>query len=207
MTFRVYLASASPRRSQLLDQIRVAHDVFPVDLDETRLVKELPADYVRRLAAAKASALWERLPQTERRPVLGADTTVALGSTIFGKPKDGAEGTAMLRQLAGRTHEVFTAVALHSDRGCEVRLSVSEVTFGDLSVEDCGAYWSTGEPLGKAGGYAVQGLAASFITRIVGSYSGIMGLPLAETAELLTPVGWKLASEQNVRIKPQDKTR
>jgi len=189
----IYLASASPRRSQLLTQIQVSHEVRPVDLDESRLAQESPSRYVERLAAAKAGALWSQLAIEQRRPVLGADTTVALGEEIFGKPGNRAEGLAMLRRLAGRTHQVFTAVALQSNRGCDVRLSVSEVTFGMLDEADCAAYWETGEPLGKAGGYAVQGLAAAFIERVTGSYSGIMGLPLAETVALLKKtVGYKL---------------
>jgi septum formation protein len=184
----IYLASASPRRSQLLDQIGVTHRVQPVDIDESCLRSERPADYVSRLAAAKAKALWERLPVTERLPVLGSDTTVALGAEIFGKPQDRDHGLAMLQRLSGRTHQVFTAVALCSSQGCDLRLSISDVTFGTLSAEECAAYWATGEPLGKAGGYAVQGRAAAFITHIAGSYSGVMGLPLAETAELLKKV-------------------
>ena len=184
----IYLASASPRRRQLLDQIRVPHAIRPVDLDESRLNGEPPADYVGRLAAAKAQALWDRLSVDERLPVLGADTTVALGTEIFGKPRDRDESIAMLLRLAGRTHDVLTAVALCSSTGCEVRLSRSEVTFGTLNEQECTAYWESGEPRDKAGGYAVQGLAATFITRIAGSYSGIMGLPLAETEQLLKPV-------------------
>ncbi len=186
---RLYLASASPRRSQLLDQLKIPHEVFPVDLDETRLPDEVPADYVRRLAQAKARTLWERLGQ-ESVAILGADTTVALGDAIFGKPRDRSDGVSMLQRLSGATHEVFTAIALQSKQGCQTRLSVSKVTFGTLSSEDCNAYWETGEPAGKAGGYAVQGVAAAFITRIEGSYSGIMGLPLADTAELLKSLGW-----------------
>jgi septum formation protein len=189
----IYLASASPRRSQLLDQIGVAHRVQPVDIDETCLRSERPADYVSRLAAAKAKALWERLPLPERLPVLGSDTTVALGAEIFGKPEDRGHGIAMLQRLSGRTHQVFTAVALCTSQGCDLRLSITDVTFGTLSAEECAAYWATGEPQGKAGGYAVQGHAAVFITHIAGSYSGVMGLPLAETAELLKKaVGYRL---------------
>jgi len=187
----LYLASASPRRSQLLRQIGVPHEVRAVDLDEARLTGEQPGHYVERLAAAKAVELWGRLSNEERLPVLGADTTVALGDEIFGKPVDRADGIAMLQRLAGRTHRVFTAVALQTIRGCDTRLSVSEVTFGMLNDSQCAAYWETGEPLGKAGGYAVQGLAAAFIENISGSYSGIMGLPLAETAGLLSKtLGW-----------------
>jgi septum formation protein len=142
--------------------------------------------------------LWDRLPDAERLPVLGSDTTVALGGEIFGQPQNRTEGIAMLQRLAGRTHQVLTAVALcsastaHSLRGCDLRLSVSDVTFGTISPQECAAYWATGEPQGKAGGYAVQGRAAVFITHIAGSYSGIVGLPLAETAQLLTAIGWNV---------------
>jgi septum formation protein len=186
----IYLASASPRRSQLLDQIGVAHDVRPAVLDESVLPGEDPATYVERLAQSKAEALWDRLPPEGRLPVLGADTTVALGKLMLGKPANSAESRAMLEQLAGRTHQVFTAVALRSEAGCEARVSVSNVTFRDLTSREMEAYCATPEPLDKAGGYAVQGLAAVFITRIAGSYSGIMGLPLSETAELLSAIGW-----------------
>jgi septum formation protein len=186
----IYLASESPRRSQLLDQIGVPHRIRPVDIDESRVGQESPQEYVCRLAAAKAQTLWERLSEDERLPVLGSDTTVALGDKIFGKPQNRDEGIAMLLQLAGRTHDVFTAVAMRSSRSseCDLRLSASKVTFGKLDAQECAAYWATGEPQGKAGGYAVQGRAAAFITHISGSYSGIMGLPLAETAELLRKV-------------------
>jgi septum formation protein len=195
----IYLASASPRRSQLLDQIRVRHEVRPVDLDETRWANEAPHDYVQRLAEEKAQALWQRIPPEAQRPVLAADTTVAIGGEVFGKPRDRSDGIEMLRRLSGRTHQVLTAIALQTARGCDRRLSVSDVTFAALSPEDCAAYWSTGEPAGKAGGYAVQGLAAAFIIRIAGSYSGIMGLPLAETTELLhAALGFKIWTEKEI---------
>lgn len=181
----IYLASASPRRSQLLEQIGVAHTVRAATVDETRQPGELPADYVTRLAGAKAEALWLELSPAERKPVLGADTTVAIDGEVLGKPAGKADGLRMLAQLSGRTHQVYTAVALRHDGGCDVRLSVSEVTFRSLTLPERESYWETGEPADKAGGYAVQGRAAIFITRIAGSYSGIMGLPLAETAELL----------------------
>jgi septum formation protein len=168
---------------------------MPVDLDESRLGNESPAEYVARLAAAKARTLWNSLSPAERLPVLGSDTTVALGEEIFGKPVDRTDGLRMLKSLSGRTHRVYTAIALYSSRGCEQRLSVSEVTFAPLSDAECSAYWETGEPEGKAGGYAVQGLAAALIVRILGSYSGIMGLPLAETAELLKTIGWRIGAD------------
>ena len=196
----IYLASASPRRSQLLTQIGVAHRICPVDIDESRSGQESPAEYVIRLAATKAQTLWARLPVTDRLPVLGSDTTVALGHEIFGKPSDRDDGIAMLQRLAGNTHQVLTAVALVSVSGCALRLSTSDVTFGPISAEECALYWATGEPQDKAGGYAVQGAAAAFITRINGSYSGIMGLPLAETVQLLQPLGWTLATASNVTV-------
>lgn len=190
----IYLASASPRRSALLRQIFVPHQILIPNVDESRLEGESPADYVVRLARAKAQRIWERLKPDERRPVLAADTTVALGDEIFGKPGDRAEGTAMLQRLADGTHQVYTAIALAHAEGMEHALSVSEVSFRKLSAAECQAYWNSGEPQDKAGGYAVQGLAASFITRIAGSYSGVMGLPLAETAQLLSRVGWSLGA-------------
>ena len=186
----IYLASASPRRSALLAQIELPHRVRPVDIDETEHDDETPADYVVRLAQAKAEALWTQLPDGERLPVLGSDTTVALGDDILGKPADREAGFAMLRRLSGRTHQVYTGVALRSAQGLQSRLSVSDVTFRALNDAEIESYWSTGEPADKAGGYAVQGRAAVFIERISGSYSGIVGLPLFETAALLASIGW-----------------
>lgn len=188
----IYLASASPRRSALLTQIGVAHQVSPVDIDEQSLSSESPRDYVSRLARSKAKTLWHRLPAPQRLLVLGSDTAVALGAQILGKPRDRADGIRMLTLLSGCTHEVFTAVAMCHADGCELRVSVSEVTFRALSAGEITAYWDSGEPIDKAGGYAVQGLAALFIERLAGSYSGIMGLPLFETAELLQLTGWSV---------------
>lgn len=188
----ILLASASPRRSALLTQIGVLHQVRPVDIDERILPGEAPADYVRRLAIAKAETLWSRLPEQDRRPVLGSDTTVALGGEILGKPADGADGLRMLQKLSGRTHQVYTAVALRHAAGCESRLSVSDVRFRELTPAEMDAYWHSGEPADKAGGYAIQGRAALFIEHMAGSYSGIVGLPLFETAELLQMTGYPL---------------
>ena len=185
----IWLASASPRRSALLKQIGIAHEVRPVDLDESANAGESPADYVMRLARAKAQALWSRLTREQRLPVLGSDTTVALGNDVLGKPQDREDGLRMLRALSGRTHQVYTAVALQHARGCEVRLSVSDVTMKTLSEDEIAAYWETGEPADKAGAYGIQGQAALFIERIAGSYSGIVGLPLYETGELLRMIG------------------
>jgi septum formation protein len=188
----ILLASASPRRSALLTQIGVQHQVRPVDIDERIQPGEVPAQYVRRLAIAKAETLWSRLMEQDRQPVLGSDTSVALANEILGKPADRADGLQMLKRLSARTHQVYTAVALRHAAGCETRLSVSEVTFRALSRTEMEAYWRSAEPVDKAGGYAIQGQAALFIERIAGSYSGIVGLPLFETAELLHMIGYPL---------------
>lgn len=185
---QVLLASASPRRSELLRQVGIAHEVRPVDIDESVRTGEAPSAYVLRLAEAKAAALWAQLVPSERRPVLAADTTVALEGEIFGKPGSLAEARAMLGRLSGRTHEVHTAVAVLHAGGSGARVSSSSVSMRELSPAEIDWYWSTGEPADKAGGYAVQGRAAAFICHIAGSYSGIMGLPLYETWELLAPV-------------------
>jgi septum formation protein len=185
----IYLASASPRRSALLAQIGVPHRVQPVDVDERALDGEPPNQYVRRLAVLKAETLWRRLDAVQRQPVLGADTAVVLDAEILGKPRDEQDCVRMLNLLSARTHQVFTAVALRVSDGCEARVNVSEVTFRKLAVDEIRRYWHSGEPADKAGGYAVQGRAALFIERIAGSYSGIMGLPLFETGELLAAAG------------------
>jgi septum formation protein len=183
----IYLASASPRRSALLDQIGVAHRVQPVDVDETARGGEPPDQYVRRLAVLKAETLWQKL--ADAQPVLGADTAVVLGDAILGKPRDEQDCVRMLNLLSARTHLVFTAVALRAADGCQSRVNVSEVTFRKLAEDEIRRYWRSGEPADKAGGYAVQGRAALFIERIAGSYSGIMGLPLFETGQLLGAIG------------------
>ena len=185
---RILLASASPRRSELLRQVGIPHDVRPVDVDESVHAGEAPAAYVLRLAEAKAAALWRQLAPEDRKPVLAADTTVALEGEIFGKPGSLAEARAMLGRLSGRTHAVHTAIALLHAHGAAARLSSSTVTFRALAPAEIDWYWHTGEPADKAGGYAVQGRAAAFISHIAGSYSGIVGLPLYETWELLAPV-------------------
>jgi septum formation protein len=182
----VCLASVSPRRRELLAQIGVPHIVVGADIDETAQAGEAPREYVLRLARQKALAVRER---GEKLPVLAADTTVVLDDVIYGKPRDREDGIAMLGRLSGRAHEVLTAVAVADSRGVASRLSVSTVRFRGLSSEECMAYWETGEPCDKAGGYAVQGAAAVFIESLSGSYSGVMGLPLFETAELLRAAG------------------
>ena len=185
----ITLASASPRRRELLNQIGIPHEVRPADLDESRLGEEPPEDYVRRLACAKAAAVWDRHPG---RPVLAADTAVVLAGELFGKPRDLKDCVRMLSALSGRTHQVLTAVAVRHSGGAADALSVSEVTLRALSSAECTRYWHTGEPAGKAGGYAIQGRAATFISGLRGSYSGVMGLPLAETAGLLAGAGVRM---------------
>jgi septum formation protein len=180
------LASASPRRRALLAQIGVPHTVVSADIDEAVMAGETPAAYVVRLAQAKAGAV---LAHCGGLPVLAADTTVVVGETICGKPKDQADAAAMLGRLAGRSHRVLTAVALIAPQGSNSRLSVSEVRLRALSAAEIRAYWESGEPRDKAGGYAVQGLGAAFIEHLSGSYSGVMGLPLFETAQLLSAAG------------------
>jgi septum formation protein len=180
------LASVSPRRRELLTQIGVPHVVTGAHIDESVHPGERAHDYVQRMARTKAQTVWE---QDLSLPVLGADTTVVLDGTVFGKPEDRADGLRMLHLLSGRTHEVLTAVALASKEGLEMRVSVSAVRFRTLDADEIAAYWETGEPRDKAGAYAVQGLGAVFIESLTGSFSGVMGLPLFETSELLRAAG------------------
>jgi nucleoside triphosphate pyrophosphatase len=185
----ILLASASARRSQLLHQIGVRHRVAAADIDETPRPGEAPAPYVERLAQAKARAAVLAAQGNPGLPVLAADTTVALGGRIFGKPEGEAGCVEMLSALAGRRHEVLTAVALWEGGATRTALSTSHVTFRDISPAECRRYWATGEPAGKAGAYAIQGLGAAFVARLEGSFSGVMGLPLFETAALLDAAG------------------
>jgi septum formation protein len=185
----IYLASGSPRRRELLQQIGVSFQVIGTDLDETALQGESPLAYVSRLAQAKATVGWERSRDLGRAPVLAADTAVVLDGRILGKPKGLDDAMAMLLELSGRTHEVLTAVALRSSSGTEGKVSRSTVTFRSIDPSEARAYWETGEPSDKAGAYAIQGYAAIFISDLQGSYSGVMGLPLFETAALLEAAG------------------
>lgn len=189
----IYLASGSPRRQELLTQIGVPFKVLKMSVDEAIVPGEAPEGYVVRLAKTKAASGWElsRQPRPphpaapHEAPVLAADTAVVLDGKILLKPADAQDGKRMLRELSGRTHEVLTAVALATDQGMQSRLSRSEVTFRVISVGEADEYWNTEEPRDKAGGYAIQGRAAVFVADLRGSYSGVMGLPLYETAELL----------------------
>ena len=185
---RIYLASQSPRRAELLRQIGVGFDVVTVAVDETIVATEAPEAYAQRLALEKSQAGWSQLPPDRQRPVLGADTIVIAGDTVMGKPASRRQAIEMLQALSGNTHQVITAVALVGEHEA-VRSQCSRVTFRTLTRQECEAYWETGEPRDKAGAYAIQGLAAMFITRLEGSYSGVMGLPLYETTELLKTFG------------------
>jgi septum formation protein len=182
----VCLASQSPRRRELLTQLGVPYVVSAADIDEAPRPAERASDYVVRMARAKALAVRARgMPL----PVLAADTTVVIDELVCGKPADEAEAVAMLERLSGRTHQVFTAVALAQGEAFSFRLSASEVRFRHVSRAECFAYWASGEPRDKAGGYAIQGRGAVFIEHLSGSYSGVMGLPLFETAALLRAAG------------------
>lgn len=185
----VYLASASPRRRALLEQVGIDYRARPAHIGEHHPDGEAPDAYVLRLAVEKAEKIWRGLASGEERPVLGADTAVVLGEQVLGKPADVASACAMLAALSGRRHQVLTAVALRFGDMLATRLSASEVAFRTVDAEECRAYCATGEPFDKAGGYAIQGRGALFVERLEGSYSGVMGLPLAETASLLAPLG------------------
>jgi septum formation protein len=184
----IYLASQSPRRQALLQQIGVGFEVLAVDVDETPHAGEPAGSFVERVALDKARAGRTRLPAGRRLPVLGADTCVVANGKIMGKPQGREHALDMLQLLSGTTHEVLSAVVLAGDHEA-LRVNASRVTFRTLSAEECAAYWATGEPADKAGAYAIQGLAAIFVTHLAGSYSGVMGLPLSETAELLREFG------------------
>ncbi len=182
----VYLASASPRRSALLEQIGVPHVVRVAEIDEKVCADEPPERYVERLARAKAEAVWGGVAPV---PVVAADTAVVLDGRILGKPVSEADALAMLEALSGRVHRVFTSVAVRSPVGVEAALNVSEVRFRATTDAERRAYCATGEPFDKAGAYGIQGVGAVFVEHLSGSYSGVMGLPLCETAQLLERAG------------------
>ena len=183
----IILASASPRRSELLEQIGVRFTILATDIDESRLNNESPDDYVSRLALEKSRAGFSR--QDKALPSLGADTIVVCERQIFGKPKDQADAAAMLMALSGKVHTVMSAVAVSQGPCSSSRLTKTLVRFRTISQSECQTYWQTGEPQGKAGGYAIQGRGAIFVDHIEGSYSGVVGLPLSETAEILGEFG------------------
>lgn len=183
---QIYLASASPRRAQLLEQLGVSFQLLLPAVDESPQPDEPIDALVQRLAAAKAEAGWQLPVQDGIRPVLGADTLVCCDGRILGKPVDAQDATAMLEFLSGRPQQVYTAVALRSPAGLRSVLSCSTLQFRSLSATEIRAYVDSGEPLGKAGAYGIQGRGGSFVAHLAGSYSGVMGLPLAEVHQLLT---------------------
>lgn len=186
------LASASPRRSELLNQLGLTHTIQVADIDETPLNQEAAADYVIRVAHEKSLAIYSQCPDDS--VVLAADTSVVLQNNIMGKPENLDHAIEMLSHLSATTHQVFSAVSLRGIQTQQV-LSVSNVTFRAISVQEIIQYWNTGEPTDKAGSYAIQGLASIFVKSISGSYSGIMGLPLFETAQLLKNEGISIFNE------------
>jgi septum formation protein len=185
---QIYLASSSPRRHELLEQIGIGYQLLDVNIDEQRHGHEAAEMYVLRMALGKARSGWVSVRDEAPLPVLGADTVVFIDDEILGKPADRDEAGQMLAKLSNRTHYIYTGVALDSDDE-KTRLSVSNVTFRELDDLECRVYCASEEVLDKAGAYAIQERAAVFISRIEGSYSGVMGLPLFETAELLAEVG------------------
>jgi len=194
MPFSLYLASGSPRRKELLSQIGLKYRQILPAVDETKEEDETPEGYVKRLAKLKALAGQKMLLQAEQKPVLGADTIVVLDGRVFGKPKDKDEAFAMLMALSGRTHQVMTAVAVVTGCSEKVVCSCSKVSFREIGPDEARAYGETGEPMDKAGAYAVQGIGSIFVKKIEGSYSGIVGLPLMETATLLRETGVPILS-------------
>lgn len=188
----IVLASASPRRRALLRQINVAHHVHPADVDESPLPDESPSGFARRIAFSKADFVHRALDGADGRIVLAADTAVALERELFGKPADADAAAHMLRRLSGCVHEVVTAVAALRGDARRSAISSSRVSFRELDEAEIESYVASGEPMGKAGAYAVQGYAALFIDRLEGSYSGVMGLPLFETGRLIDGLGGRL---------------
>jgi len=190
---QIYLASSSPRRRELLTQINVNFSVLSVEVDETRFNNESPIDYVKRVAIAKAQSGWDNLDKDKLKPVLGSDTSVVLGDDVLGKPVDDGDARIMLQRLSGQTHQVMTAIAIVTNSTVLCDVNSSTVHFAQLTDAEIEWYLSSKEGIDKAGSYAVQGLAALFIDKIEGSYSGIMGLPLRETGLLLTQLSRQMA--------------
>lgn len=191
----LYLASASPRRHELLQQLGVECRVRPANVDETSLPGEAPGDYVRRVAIDKARAVAASTGEPAAL-VLAADTAVVHDREIFGKPTDRADALRMLTALSGSAHEVYSGVAVIRDGDCRAAVSCSVVRFRPLSQAEAEAYWATGEPADKAGAYAIQGRGAMFVESLEGSYSGVVGLPLFETARMLEGFGYRLLGSE-----------
>ena len=198
MNTQLILASSSPRRMELLDQIGVSYIVCSVDIDETPFDDEIALDYVCRVAAEKSEACINQLDSS--LPVLAADTSVVIDGHILGKPENREHAVSMLNQLSGKTHCVYSAVSFrntgkHGESQHFQELSMTEVKFRKIKPKEIQSYWATGEPQGKAGAYAIQGIASIFVESIAGSFSGVVGLPLFETAELLSRQGIKVFNE------------
>lgn len=191
MSAKLYLASASPRRRELLTQLGIIIEVLRADIDETPLPGEAPQVYTERLAKAKAEAGWAKVHEfgLPPRPLLAADTTVVLNGEIIGKPDSADHARTILKQLSGKEHQVVTSIAVKQGDDCRVVSTVSNVCFRPLLDEEIDHYIISGEPMDKAGAYGIQGVAATFVREIKGSYTGIVGLPLAETVELLREFG------------------
>jgi septum formation protein len=185
----IYLASRSPRRRELLNQLSVSFQILDLEIDESTLTGETPDALVQRLAVLKAETGRRLLSNGDTDLVLGADTIVVHNGEVLGKPRDASHACELLMRLSGGCHRVLSAVALASADGTQMRLSESRVCFRNMTRQECEAYAATGEPLDKAGGYAIQGRAAAFVRDLQGSYSGVVGLPLYETAELLREAG------------------
>lgn len=185
--YDLILASASPRRTEILHQIGVRHQIVPADIDETPRSGEMATDYVQRMALEKAQRVM--LLSKDSTPVLGADTCVVCDGTIFGKPSQRDEAMDMLGALSGKSHWVHTAVAVAYQGGFALQISSTKVVFRKLSKQECLIYWETGEPIDKAGSYAIQGYGSVFVESIAGSYSGVVGLPIKETYLLLKKFG------------------
>ncbi|HKJ21777.1 MAG TPA: nucleoside triphosphate pyrophosphatase [Gammaproteobacteria bacterium] len=194
---QLYLASSSPRRRQLLAQLGVRYHVLTAGIDERRRDGEAPRDYARRMAISKARRAAADPSRDAALPVLAADTVVTVDGTVLGKPVHRDDALSALARLSGRSHEVITAVALLHDIEA-VRLSVTRVTFRVVHPGEAEAYWETGEPGDKAGAYAVQGLGAVFVSRLEGSYTGVVGLPLFETAQLLGECGVSVLAPRGI---------
>ncbi len=192
----LHLASSSPRRREILTALGLSFSAAGVDVDERRLKGEAPDVMVVRLASAKASAATDNVAQL----VLGADTTVVLGDVVFGKPRDVDDALSMLARLSGRTHQVMTGIALRSGASLQTALSITEVKFREICPDEALSYWHSGEPCDKAGAYAIQGRGGIFVEAIVGSYSGVVGLPVFETARLLREAGLEMLIEGHGRV-------
>jgi septum formation protein len=199
MAKNIVLASASPRRADLLRQLGLCFTTRPVDIDETPLPGEEASAYVHRLAREKAVAGFARAGDPDAL-VLGSDTTVVLDERVLGKPADREHAKAMLGALSGRTHQVMTGVALTGQAGTEILVSTTEVTFRTLGEREIDAYCASGEPMDKAGGYGIQGRGGAFVSSIIGSYSAVVGLPLDVVASLLEQAGlpvWECWTSNN----------